>query len=177
MGEPSRTLVLEWMAHTGQGATDAARHFFPGASPQAHKRLASKYRNWKARHGLPDVSASSSSTSSSAPSSAGGASSSPSAIQAATDVAAMATVDRLEWQVARAAGAIEYAMAHGDVRAIAAASKVLAELGDRLDKARAAQARSAGLQRGTAEAAERLNRMHEVLRRVAHAAESRERTL
>lgn len=47
--EPQRAEVLGWMARNGGSAIEAARHFFPGVSPEDQQRKAILYRKWAQR--------------------------------------------------------------------------------------------------------------------------------
>ena len=94
-------------------------------------------------------------------------------------VVGLSTVARLEWQLERIAGAVEFAMVSGDVRAMAAAMSRMLEIGTALDRAREAEGKVAALGRTAEDIAKRINVLGANLRRVqkhaAHKASAAER--
>lgn len=141
-GEPEREEVLGWIRRTGGTAADAVEHFFPGISPESKVRLSARYRKWIER-------AKASPAPNATPSPQGAQQRAPALARPAPrlDLARMAPLDRLEWQVSELGADLELARQVGDYRTALQIDAQLAERAAELDATRARQAKVLRLDR------------------------------
>jgi hypothetical protein len=141
------------MERTGRGAVDAARHFFPGVSPEQQARIESRFRKWRHRAGSEPATPPPAQHPGAAPPA-------PSATRPPprTDIARMTALDRLEWQIAELGADLDQARTTGDLRAVAALDNRLSQVGQDLDRARSAASRLVKLDRTAAAVATELER-------------------
>ncbi len=142
-----QTETLLYMKREGASPMEAAKHFFPGASPDDHRRIAQKFSKWAKRHGgkvgLGDAPPPARPASQSPPTQAS-RSKAPAPMM---DVAKMDPVARLEWVVARAAAALDFSLKRGDAKGVSIAVGSMVSAGKELDQARERQSAITGLER------------------------------
>lgn len=132
--EPEQAEVLAYMARTGDSPAAAARHFFPGVSPERHRSLSKLYSKWSRKsrtkgdrgparaHPAARVTA--------LPATEG---------QELADLSAMSTTERLSWQLGQLTALLEEARRRKDARSVAALNAQVTAVGAELDAARRVQ--------------------------------------
>lgn len=142
--EPGRAEVLGWMARTGGGPAEAVEHFFPGISPEDKERMRSRFKQWSARDRKRAENGPAP-----APSPQGAQQRAPALARPAPrlDLARMAPLERLEWQVSELGADLELARQLGDYRTALQIDAQLAERAAELDATRARQAKVLRLDR------------------------------
>ncbi len=158
--EEQREAVLEYMDKTGVGATDAAKHFWPGISPAQLKKKSGQIRVWKNRHGLPSERTQ--------PAKRGSGATGVPVPPPNTAVAKMKTSDRLRWQLERMAASAEQAYLRGDTKGHSAAAKMMLEIGEKYDIALEREGKVDELDRtaeGLAKKVNILGELHDRMRR------------
>lgn len=178
---PSRVEVVEWMRRHGGSAKAASENFYPHASLEEQRKHAGRYRTWWSRtqaRAIPGTA-----PVPSPPREAPSRAQRPQGRQAeadlddtdadaSVDLAAMSTVERLSWQLARMERLHADATRKRAHRSVSACDARIAALGQALDEARHSEGRVTKLDRTPAAVALEMKRRQKALDILAGAAEA-----
>lgn len=174
MADPGQIEVLAWMSRTGAGAAEAVDHFWPGADPEARKKLSTKVRLWKHRSAEPQSSRNAATGDDERPSEG------PTRIVVDERHEEPGRLDRvpfLERQLARLEAVMEAVMESGNVGRVAQVDSRISEVRQQLDIARIDAGKTVKLDRNPGAVAEASEKRRKALEILANAHKARAKNL